>query len=212
MLIACDIVASSYTTILTYSVGFDWVKIAMHLKCTGYNNFRLIYGTHLFHLSFLFWITIEKAVISRKKTCQQLNARTFRSASECVMMAFEINWNLRTTDQCAIACNGRPLRTRRALVLCNDVPLRTKRALVLCNDVPLRTKRALVLCNDVPLRTKRALVLCNDVPLRTRRALMHGFCTMIAPFWFLKALFNNVFALKNLSCMALHAISVFGKV
>ena len=28
----------------------------------------------------------------------------------------------------------------------------------------------------------------------------------------LKALFNNVFTLKNLSCMALHAISVFGKV
>ena len=28
----------------------------------------------------------------------------------------------------------------------------------------------------------------------------------------LKALFNNVFTIKNLSCMALHAISVFGKV
>ena len=28
----------------------------------------------------------------------------------------------------------------------------------------------------------------------------------------LKALFNNVFTLKNLRCMALHAISVFGKV
>ena len=28
----------------------------------------------------------------------------------------------------------------------------------------------------------------------------------------LKALFNNVFTLKNLSCMALHAISVFSKV
>ena len=28
----------------------------------------------------------------------------------------------------------------------------------------------------------------------------------------LKALFNNVFTLKNLSCMAPHAIGVFGKV
>ena len=33
--------------------------------------------------------------------------------------------------------------------------------------------------------------------------------TMIAT---LKALFNNVFTLKHLSCMAVHAISVFGKV
>ena len=28
----------------------------------------------------------------------------------------------------------------------------------------------------------------------------------------LTSAFNNVFTLKNLSCMALHAISVFGKV
>ena len=28
----------------------------------------------------------------------------------------------------------------------------------------------------------------------------------------LKALFNNVFTLKNLSCMSLHAIKVFDKV
>ena len=28
----------------------------------------------------------------------------------------------------------------------------------------------------------------------------------------LKALFNNVFTLKNLSCISLHAISVFDKV
>ena len=28
----------------------------------------------------------------------------------------------------------------------------------------------------------------------------------------LKALFNNVFTFKNLSCMSLHAISVFDKV
>ena len=30
--------------------------------------------------------------------------------------------------------------------------------------------------------------------------------------FFFKALFNNVFTLKNLSCMSLHAISDFSKV
>ena len=30
--------------------------------------------------------------------------------------------------------------------------------------------------------------------------------------WILKALFNNVFTFKNLSCMFLHAIRVFDKV
>ena len=48
---------------------------------------------------------------------------------------------------------------------------------------------------------------------------MRGECGHIERFIFqkytgiyLKALFNNVFTLKNLSCMALHAIIVFGKV
>ena len=35
---------------------------------------------------------------------------------------------------------------------------------------------------------------------------------ILAIFQFLKTLFNNVFTLNNLSCMALHAISGFGKV
>ena len=36
--------------------------------------------------------------------------------------------------------------------------------------------------------------------------------SILSKFSTLKALFNNVFTLKNLSCVSLHAISVFGKV